>query len=451
MTSDASGRNVILIVLDSARADFFPGNTPNFDEFTARGARFSRAVAPAGWTLPSHASIFTGLSPTEHGIVALGRPGGSQENFRAALLKSKELRGTLIASQLRGRGIRTLSTTSSPWLWRASGLATGFEETDFFYFLHSEPPSTIKPGPTKVFRHLGNAARSVGLHLSWMRSGGDKGSARILDNIVRFAAKGTPFFAFANLIETHQPHYAPGGFGRPGVGSALWALKDVAFEPPLLRWLRIRAHNYGTHRISPRLMARWRDAYAAEIRYVDAWLARLIERLDAARVLDETTIILTSDHGEGFGEKGIVGHGLSLSQGSGHVPLGMWGGSVPQIEVTEPVGLTSLPATIRHLMFDEPEEASLLLESGSGFARMEIEDPTAVARPPKRAKRSPSGPGAAFYDGALKYVIDPFQGPALYDLDVDPTETTDLLRQRRPTTRQDREAQAWLDRVKVAE
>ncbi len=446
-----TGRNVILLILDSGRADDFRTHAPNFGRLASGGMNFTRAIAPAGWTLPSHASIFSGLSPTEHGIVALGKAGGTQENFKQALVRARRLdaEGRLVAPRLKAAGVRTFSATCSPWLWHGSGLAAGFEETDFFYFLRSKPLSHRRFGVSKRVRQIAEAFRSMGQYATWIREGAEKGAERIVDGILDFAtADDAPFFAFANLIETHQPHYPPKGVERSqGLLDRFNTYRGVVFDPPLVRQLKMRAHTYGTKKMSPRVLGRWRNSFRAEIAYVDEWLLRLTERLDAAGLLENTTVIVTSDHGESFGEDGVVGHGLSLSQGAGHVPLGMWGGGIEARSVAEPVGLASFPATLEHLLIDGPAEGSLLDPSAWGFARMEIEHPAAVSRPPRRAKRLPSGPGAAFFDGALKLVDDPFDGTSLFDLDADPNESNDLTGTVEPTARQKTEHDAWRDRI----
>lgn len=444
-----SGRNVVLVVLDSARADIFHANAPTFLSLADDGMLFERAISPAGWTLPSHASMFTGLTPTEHGIVALGLPGGSQENLRNAGRRARRLaeEGRLVTPWLADRGVRTLSTTSTPWLWPGSGLATGFQETDFFYFLPSGPMKWGRTGPLKRARQVGEAVRGAARYASWMRDGGDKGSERVLETIRSFVRKGGPFFAFTNLIETHQPHFPPRGHGPAGTLRRIQLASDVILQPPLLRWLQIRAHNYGTRRMSGGLLERWKEAYAAEIRYVDEWLSKLLGVLDEARVLDDTVVIVTADHGESFGEGGIVGHGLSLREPAVHVPLAISGAGIVRSRSSLPVSLCSIAATLKDILTKEAADGSLLHPGSHGYAAVEVEDPRHVSRPPRRSKREVIGPGAAFYDGPLKLVHDPFHGPALFDLVMDPSEESDLLGSRSPTERQAEEADAWRGRV----
>lgn len=446
-----SGRNVILVVLDSARADLFHPTAPVFDELTARGARFDHAIAPAGWTLPSHASMFSGLHPTEHGMVALGESGGNETNLRNARNRVRALieDDRMIAPWLQERGVRTFSGTSSPWLWKGSGLDTGFDETDFFYFLGSLRRRLEAKGLSKRATQIAASANAVFQYVSWTRQHRDKGAARLLTSIESFAQRSSrPFFAFTNLIETHLPHFPMGErFGEPPATSTTRDLVDLVLQPPLVRFIRMRAHNYGTGKIAAKTLDRWRAAYLTEMRYVDRWLGDLQSALERAGVADETVVILTSDHGENLGEAGLVGHGLSVSQVASHVPLGIWGAGVEPERVAEPASLVNIPATLKGLLTGEPHEESLLQAEGRGTAVFEIEDPTSVARPPRKAKRLPSGPGAAFYDGSLKLAVDPFRGSALFDLADDPGERNDLTGTRSPTEAQTAARDAWEKRV----
>jgi choline-sulfatase len=232
-----------------------------------------------------------------------------------------------------------------------------------------------------------------------------------------------------------------------GASSGAREIADLVLQPPLVRFVRMRSHNYGTGHISDATLARWRDAYVSEMRYVDRWLGELNEMLERTQVAGDTVVIVTSDHGENLGEAGLVGHGLSVAEVAAHVPLGMWGAGVESERVPDPVSLLSLPATLGELLVGDEHEDSLLGKASRGRAAMEIEDPAHVSRPPKRARRRASGPGAAFYDGSLKLALDPFQGIGLYDLASDPGERDNLIETRDPTTRQSAAREAWEERV----
>lgn len=437
MSGSLSQRNVVLVVLDSARADLFAAHAPNFSKLSSQGIRFERAIAPAGWTLPSHASMFSGLAPSEHKMVALGTKGGvAADRKNAARLGARLAReGKLIAPFLSDGGIRTFSATSSPWLWKGLGLDFGFDDSDFFYFLGRHTARSPSRLPKRAAQVLGSV-RSMRQYARWVRQRQDKGAARVLESIGGFVRRGGPFFAFTNLIETHEPHFPPAGVEH-GLGrrelAALAA--NLILQPPLVRIQRFRAHNYGIVRLPRRLLKLWHQAYLAEIDYIDRWIARLMETLDEARVLDETTIIVTSDHGENLGEDGVIGHGLSAHEVAARVPLGMWGAGVTPEVVTEPVSLMSVPVTLRDLLLEESHDDSMLAAGGRGFAAFEVENPICVSRPPIGARRRPHGPGAAFYDGTSKLTVDPWTGDERLDGG------------RGSTGRQRDALQAWRDRV----
>jgi choline-sulfatase len=253
-----------------------------------------------------------------------------------------------------------------------------------------------------------------------------------------------PFFACTTLMETHEPHLAPEREGRD-----LLTTSNIVLQPGLVRLVRMHAHNWGSWKLSPRLIERWRAGYEREIAYVDGWLGRLREMLADQGRAEDTVIVVTADHGETFGEGGTVGHGLSLREGLARVPLIVSGPDVDTSVVQLPVSLTRVAATVLDLLV-EPTEGSLLSDN-DGKAVMEVERPSHVAHPSPRSQRVERGPGAAFYDGPLKLVVDPFDPadapPRLYDLDDDPDETRDLWGQRDPTPAQSAALEAWRERA----
>jgi len=437
-----TGRNLILVIFDSARADAFGSDTPTFEELGSRGMRFERAIAPAGWTLPSHTSMFTGLMPTEHKIV--GSPGGAERVLANSRTRVSALQDKLLAPRLAAAGIRTFLSSASPWLTKASGLDRGFQDTDHFNFLQLPPhPSRVRL--PKRARQTLNTLYSIGDHARWARSGRDKGAARVLEGMERFIADDpAPFFACTTLMDTHEPHLPPEKSDRSFLATA-----NIVLQPGLMRLVRMHAHTWGTRVLSPRVISQWRAAYEREIAYVDSWLARLMEMLDRSGRADETVVVVTADHGETFGEGGTVGHGVSLREGLARVPLVIAGAGVDANRIEGPVSLARIAPTVTDLLL-APTEGSLI-EGSDGIASMEIEHPAHVAHPTPRAKRTARGPGAAFYDGSLKVVVDPWDlpdaPPRLYDLVADPEETNDLSSTREATERQGKLLESWRERA----
>jgi arylsulfatase A-like enzyme len=149
-----------------------------------------------------------------------------------------------------------------------------------------------------------------------------------------------PWFAFINLFDTHEPYVAPAPFDRTFTDRRLQTSIDLA-RPVLL----------------PQELEELELSYDACIRYLDAELRRVLDALAAAGSLDNTLVILTSDHGEQFGEhrNDITRHGLSLYMPVLHVPLVLrfppLGAAVRRPEL---VSLRDLPATIMDIVDGDP-------------------------------------------------------------------------------------------------
>ena len=225
----------------------------------------------------------------------------------------------------------------------------------------------------------------------------------------------------------------------------LKAAGNAILQPGPVRAQRVRHHNWGARQIPSRLLDLWTDAYRSEIRYLDAWLGALTNMLEVTGRLKNTIVITTSDHGENFGEGGLVGHGVSLRESTAHVPLAMWGGSLAPAVIDRPVSLVRIRATVEELTLGIHQGGSLL-RSGPNVASIELEDPAHVNRPPRRATKRSRGPGAAFYDRDLKLVIDPFDGEALYDLARDESGT--VVARQEPTEALRQAKMEWAARIK---
>lgn len=448
--ADPTGRSVIVVVADSVRGDIFEQEAHNFIAMSAQGLSFRRAIAPAAWTLPSHVSMFTGLRPTEHRAVASGLPKTELRATVTAIVNDCIQRDALLAPRLQSRGIRTFSSTPNPWLGAMTGLDRGFDDHDFFGFLdagHGRSARPTRRNASSKTQQLAGVARASWRHARWVADGRDKGAARVLARLKDFVRRvDGPFFAFVNLIEAHEPHVHPATERRFRNRDHLKAIANAILQPGPVRAQRVRRHNWGVSSLPPELLNLWENAYRAEIRYLDAWLVRLSEVLETNGRLEDTTVIASSDHGENFGERGIVGHGLSLEESTARVPLGIWGADVPQETIDDPVSLVSLRATVEDLMLSTDHRGSLLHPGSRGEAVIEIEDPKHVNRPPRGAKRTSRGPGAAFYDGDLKYVVDPFYGESLYDLAAD-ASGLEMAQGATPTESQQIAKRGWEARL----
>ncbi|HSA54620.1 MAG TPA: sulfatase [Gemmatimonadaceae bacterium] len=321
--------NVLLVVLDTVRAASlslhgYPRHTtPNLERYAARGVVFDRAYTTSSWTLPSHASMFTGR--WSHELTA---------DWDRAL----DDRYPTIAEVLRDAGWHTGGFVANTFYgsWE-HGLSRGFAR----YEDYRRSPEQVLAS-SALGQALGCATRNeYGCRwrdeLQWYELLGRKPAAHVL---ARFLAwlddRGSerPFFAFLNLFDAHAPYLPPAPF------DTLFANRTERENPmhldlPGWRW-------------TPDRVEAERTAYDGAIAYLDNQLGRLFETLEARGVLENTLVIVTSDHGEEFMEHGVMTHGNTLYGPSLHVPLVFMlpGSTARGRRVPEAVSLRDVPATI---------------------------------------------------------------------------------------------------------
>jgi len=328
--------DLVVIVLDTLRRDAMDAETtPNLDALARRGARYAQAWSVAPWTVPSHASMFTGLLPGEHGA-----------NSRSPRLPA-EL--TTIAEVLRDDGYETAAFYSNPWLSdRATGLLRGFE--------------TRTPAP------IGNP--------STLRSArGDQGGAETVENVRRWLVARRddprPFLLFVNFLEAHLPYDPPTAIREE-------QLADVpSGEVRSIAW----GHGVNAGAVAPDAVD-WevtRRLYRADARAADALLGQLVALLEEQGNLDDTILIVTSDHGENLGEHGLAEHQFSVHETLLAVPLVVVapGPLLPPGVRNDPVMLVDLfptlaalagtsvaapPLHARSLLETDPPDRALLAE-----------------------------------------------------------------------------------------
>lgn len=329
----AGAPSVLLLILDTVRADYtslYGGDietTPNLDRWGAKGAVFEQAYSTAPWTTPSHASFFTGQFPSIHGAT-----------WAVPLVD----RHRTIAEVLAERGWATAGFTANYVATRReSGLAQGFVHYDDFKTTVKEvlKSTTITQADNAVKAwdalSMGQGVRRA-LRAYWRadfephfseESHDAKSAAEVRESFVRWSAKlpaGRPYFAFLNFFDAHAPYYPP--------------------QPYLTM--------FGD---SSRLQNRYRGG----IRYIDDEVNRMLETLEQRGTLANTIVIITSDHGEQFGEHGQGGHDNSLYRQVLHVPMMiLYSPRVPAgARPREQVSGRDIPATILDLAGVAPDSA----------------------------------------------------------------------------------------------
>jgi arylsulfatase A-like enzyme len=414
-----SGPNLVLVVLDTARADHVgAGHDTAFAQLGRRGRRYRHAIAPAPWTLPSHASILSGLRPSEHGVTgaAVMTPNGMRSP--RPLVEALPL---WLPQFLQRNGFATFCASGNPWMGRATGLTLGFEHVVEAW---RTAPLPKLADPLAAGHGSAGPGRRAAVYARRALGVGDGGAAASLRHFRTFLeGRGTrPFFGFFNVMEPHAPYAPPRGHGGRRGLAALGAVR---------RWNADRMLRYCTERteISDADLALLRTQYRGEISYTDAWLGRLLQLLQDTTLLDDTVVAVTADHGENLGEHHRLSHVLSMHETLLHVPLAIAGPGVEPGDEPRPVGLTALPAVLLAVLAGERHdphstggpvaEYESAAAQVSGARRLDAQVP-ADLREELRAR------WIAVYDGSLKFTASSDGRERLVDLAADPHERFDV-------------------------
>ncbi len=340
--------NIVLIVLDTVGAKhlslygYQKPTTPNLEKIAEECSVYSRCFAPACWTVPSHASMFTGLYPSQHGA------------FESRFL----LRDNLphLVPILKAQGYTTIGISTNSLVSPASGLCQNFDE---FHDLGSHDRSRILAGLQGSNHHEAGQSNNGNLSarlqtaispksamsnmLGYLWETGQAGEVlktsmkmvtrqaakwlrphpidnatpytRKTQNLMgdilkkRLASKNSPFFLFVNILQAHQNYCPPMRWRR----FSSW--HDRVSTSP---------QKFYFHDASPdldKLVATYRNLYDDEILYLDSVIGHLWKMFQSASLCEDTVVIITSDHGEHFGEKGHYTHVLSLYNELLWVPL----------------------------------------------------------------------------------------------------------------------------------
>jgi arylsulfatase A-like enzyme len=417
----ADAPNVLLIVFDTARADAFEpygapaGSTPAFTQLAASGTAHAYAVAPASWTVPSHASLLSGRLPRDLGLTQV--PGGVPQGCRGIL---EAVRERLLPAVLGGAGYETRAMSANGWVRQDSGFDIGFEE--FVTLRHRFAPDYGR-GPRQ--------------QLKWARYGllarDDDGAGEAEECLARWLRTrdtARPFFWFANLVECHSPYLPPRPWCDLGPIGRIRAGMEAGRHLSATEIWRASLGHFSVH---DGAIARMRRLYARSIRRLDDWLARTLEQMDGAGVLDDTLVVVTSDHGENIGEGSLMGHCFSLDERLIRIPLVMSGPRAPADQGV--CSLASLPALIASAIDLDDHPWGSPPASGIAVAQFDGMVPRGDPRADEAAELWRLGPGGASRisasitaatNGRLKLVRDDDRRETVFDLASDPLETNPI-------------------------
>lgn len=399
--------NVLLITLDTVRAaslslyGYDRPTSPSLERLARRGVCFDQAIAPSSWTLTSHASLFTGHFPRElfqsvPYLFVQGADAPMDDRFPT------------LAEFLDRQGYRTAAFIANTiFCDRVYRLDRGFGHYDDYKLCLQQVIKTA---------HL-----SYKLTDWLVRAKGDrvvlarKSGADINREFLRWlnGVQGRPFFAFLNYMDAHDPYDPPpefmGRFGSQG-------------SRPGMRMPEIRS------------AASLRDDYDCCLASLDHQIGLLFDELERRGLLDNTLVILTSDHGELIGEHDRFGHGEMLYMPVIHVPLVViYPGKVPGGKrVPLPVSLREVPATVCDLTG---------LKAGSSFPGASLRrfwqgagvEPVSCQVDVKAVQGAPLPRPMrlrSLVDGRFHYIEGThLEVRLLYDLQRDRAEEQELLRQ----------------------
>ena len=329
--------NIVLIVLDTVRNDVFSksvssGYMPYLSSLSRDFNRFEKCIAPSPWTVPSHVSLFTGMYPSEHNVHE------DKNNKQSEIIMDKILNyeGNTLTESLKEFGYSTYGFVANPNLMPGTGFERGFDYlsfSDMFSDLteaREKFKKTIQRKYPNTYKDIINLANNFSYeelrsfiktpsnimkipylaykyrgYIKEMKSGGypeSKAGKDIVNNIAGSHIK-EPFFMFVNLMEAHDPYILANGELFSGEANKM------------LRYLS------GDSNISKKQLFHFEQLYRNELSILDRYVEKIINYLIATNSYENSVIVITSDHGQNFGEDHYYGHGVLLSESLLRVPL----------------------------------------------------------------------------------------------------------------------------------
>lgn len=410
--------NVLIIVLDTVRAQSLSAygysrpTTPQLEKLAKNGVLFEQAISPAPWTLVSHGTMFTGHFPHE---------------LSADWEKPLDATYPTLAEDFRDHGYATAGFVANMiYCSYEMGLNRGFVHYEDYpvslreLALSSSLVSNVVN--SQVVRQL------AGNYDVFDR----KYAAQVNHDFLRWLShnKQKPFFVFLNYFDPHEPYMPLQPF------DARFGQKTPRRNYLVKRWAHEGAR-LDKESMSPAEIQAELDAYEGSINYLDQQLGLLFDELKQQKILENTLVIITADHGEQFGEHGIFTHGNSLYLQTLRVPLLIsFPTHVPaNTSVREPVTLRDLPATIIDLVQLGDKDrfpGQSLVQFWNGTTNTD-----SANRSPLLSEASvgpDTKPHEPLFKGDMRslvidrkhYILNGDGREELYDLDTDPQETKDL-------------------------
>ena len=455
--------NVVLVVLDTVRAkETVPAAASPMPELAAiarEGVEFTNAFSTAPWTVPSHASLFTGTYPSRHG--ASGRSPSLDESLPT------------LAEAFTAGGYETLGVSNNTWVTDEFGFDRGFDrfrkgwqyvqsETDLGRVVQVDSPlAKLRAARDRLSdgNPLVNACNALFGEL--FANDGAERTTSFVERWLDDRDRREPFLLFLNYIDAHI-QYDP-----PREHAERFLPADASYEEAAAIRQDPRAFDVGEYSLSEREFELLRGLYWGELAALDEHLGRLREALVEAGEWEDTVFVVLGDHGENVGEHGFLGHQYNLHDTLLHVPLVVSGGAFRDGQRDDPVQNVDLVPTLL-------DAAGLDAEALREHAQGRSLHPSADAGPREEIFAEYLGPQPSpdeladrfdripdrvrQFDRTLrtvrtregKYVRGSDGTEWFYRIDEDPAETTNLAGSADSTALEDR-LDRWVDSFEHAD
>ncbi len=416
--SKNAATNVILISLDTTRRDHLSiyghrhNTTPRLAQLAEGSLVFDRAVAVSNWTLPTHASMLTGVYPRTHGA----RWVNDDLPHLSSASGSKDPKSQHVIPHVSPAGIMADSATSVAEVLKARGYATGAVLANFAYLYSGL-------GLNQGFDHYDD------------RPGRGAVGYRRAQEITSLATawlaehKDTPHFLFLNYIDPHAPYTPPAPFDTK------FAEGPNPFPEAVTVEARSKLFFDARDRVNEKRVAMLPDEaralgalYDGEIAYMDHQIGRLIDWLKTRGMYEQALIVIVGDHGESLGEHGVMGHAFSMYEAEVAVPL------LVKFPRSHTVGrrdylvsqLDIFPTVLKEVGYPVPPGLPGQLLTAS-TPRTVVADAGIFV---DFARRWPwlSQRQMAVYTDAWKFISYGKSPPELYNLIADPNETDNVAK-----------------------
>lgn len=426
-TPRAGAPDVLFIVMDTVRAKnvsaygYARKTTPVFDAFAAEGVLFEKATAPATWSLPAHAALFTGTLPSVNN-------GHDETRYLDDALPT--LAGTLAAA-----GWQSLCFTANPHVSGSFGLTRGFQWED---------KAWITGAGGRSFTFIYRFADNIGLEAE------DKGGGQVIRNLEAWMADrpadDPPAFVFVNFLEAHFPfHQLPAEYRTAFSDLTISEMRDIGQIATGVQFGRqLTDAEYDL--IHQPIV----DMYDGGVRYTDALVGRVLDLWRKRGTLDRTIVVILADHGEFTGEHRSFGHHSPVYEEALHVPLAFrYPARIPAgSRVTVPTSNLGVFATLLDLAEVPRPESPMMGSLMPALEGRAAGQPVMAERFEEKLLSTRFAPGTANGVGPLldprgryrtyrqgdwkigKHFLDGKVGTYLFDLAADPGEMTDLAATR---------------------